>query len=759
MSILSFKNAVIDSNILVRDLPYWDWTAGHEITGRNDRGIMSDADIDRILGASSYYYMSNQLVLSLRPADDEVEMHRFKTNIGEYAGQFGFTTFWRLGDPEPVREWDNWEPTHLGNAPGRTTNSVRYVSVSNTRIVIEIDRSAVQNVRHRDPTFGFPDPLEYGILVLPIQFVDPSGTEYTKYFGLKVSTNEPLSPVLEERREIPPPANNEYTTPVYSFENLYIPTLTCSLIYNYYELNEENYEIISNRDYSGTNLRDIPKYVELSWTQAPIYTPPLVLAPSGTLRNSGTPGGSGTSGLLAPPVTREDGSAIAGATVGSTVAIGGFVFTIDADSSAIGGTRTSEDFDRAYGEGGSTLAGRAGSLGILFGTSTEGSTNPDLVGVDLGSDVAGIIDMPADDPRASVDRAATTIPTPDSVIPIIKTGYTGYVIQKDRWDEVEQAFIPVDAILINGRTNTKWIDWKIAYNESYRYKVRSIFRFVNRDNLTMYEDSDELSDYSVPFAIFDEGSISSFDSYFYDSKFSLDCDLYVEDLVPPPPPDNVRIYPDSKEKNIFITWNQKNKNKDVLGFNVYKKKEGETFFRKLNSDLIDIRNNFFLDYSIDFGEYGIYAIEAIDVHYNYSNLSAQYRARIIEQNIDLPKRCEELPQFIRDKGERIGELVPVLSTGRSDNLMFFNDKFKIRINPLYKHLERNDPFLLKIRSLDTFMEKEIKIDFKINTIYHKTPLNTEERVRNIGGAGALRNERYDGAYEGRIIGPGPTRTF
>lgn len=757
MSILSFKNALLDSNILVRDLPYWDWEAGRDTTGRIDRGIMSNADIERILGASSYYYMTNQLVLSLRPADDEVEMHRFKTNIGEYPGQFGFTTFWRLGDPEPVREWDNWEPTHLGNGPGRRTNYVRYVSVSNTQIVIEVDRAAVQNVRHRDPTFGFPDPLEYGILVLPLQFVDPSGEEYTKYFGLKVTTNEVLSPVLEERREIPPPANNEYTTPVYSFENLYIPTLSCSLIYNYYEMNEENYDIIAARDYSGTKLRDIPKYIELSWTQAPLYTPPILVAATESRANSGGSGDGTGTGLLAPPVTREDGSAIAGASVGSTVAIGGFVFTVDADSSAIGGSRTSEDFDRTYAEASSTIAGRAANLGILFGSSTEGSTNSDLVGADLGPRLGGIIDLPADDPRASVDGAATTIPVPNSVIPVVKSGYAGYVIQKDRWSEEEQSFIPEDVILINGRTNTKWIDWKIAYNESYRYKVRSIFRFVNRDNLTMYEDSDELSDYSVPFATFDEGSISSFDSYFYDSKFSLDCNLYVEDLVPPPPPDNVRIYPNSKEKSIFITWNQKNKNKDVLGFNVYKKKEGESFFRKQNSELIGIRDNFFIDYSIEFGEYGTYAIEAVDVHYNYSNLSAQYKARIIEQNIDLPKRCEELPQFIRDKGERIGELVPVLTSGRPDNLVFFDDKFKIRINPLYKHLDRNDPFLLKIRSLDTFMEKEIKIDFKINTIYHKTPLNIEERVRNIGGTGALRNERYDGAYGGRPIGPGPTR--
>jgi hypothetical protein len=167
----------------------------------------------------------------------------------------------------------------------------------------------------------------------------------------------------------------------------------------------------------------------------------------------------------------------------------------------------------------------------------------------------------------------------------------------------------------------------------------------------------------------------------------------------------------------LITWSQKNENNDILGYNIYKRREGE-FFQRVNSELLSVRDNLYLDSSIDEDVEYIYAVESIDVHGNFSNLSVQYKAKITFQNYEIG-RCEEFSTFHKHEGASIF-FTDEEKKKEYKNLVFFNKKFSITPNPLYR-LEGRDVFLFRIMSLDSTRVKEIKVNFSFDTIYHRSP--------------------------------------
>lgn len=756
MTILSLKNEYLEQNIAARPLGYWDFS-------ERERGIMRDVDITAIIDGGTFWYLTNKLILTLRPSPEEVQFNTFKTDIGDYPNSF--KTYWRLREPtSPVREWDYWRLFNEGGSVER----IRYTQVSPTRIDIDISSDTVRALRTRI------NDLEFGILVLPIKFRSPEGNEFTNFYGIKISPDEvysvPNLPVGEGPNIIEEP-EPEYQTPTYSFESLFIPTLSCSLVYNFYEFQEENFDIINDRDYGSYSLRDIPKYIELSWNKSPNYIETLFPPVEGTeIPPLST--GSGETGFVqnqAPQPYRTNSEEPSPGAASRD----GFIFSFPQENTSEGassqGTRTAQDSERVYGgvTGGISETDQQAAMERLEssgftsaeepepqeGTATRRFEQPES---SSPTGIGGRISA-GEDPIVTQNGQQ-----PEFQAPVLKSAYVGYTIQKERYDEITQQFVPIDIIIINGRDTTKWIDWKVAYREVYRYKIRSVFRFVNKNMLSMYRDSDSLIDNREEFTTFESG-VTDVPVYYYDSKFSKDCEIEVIERRSPDPPYNIKIIPNSKDKHIFISWNQKNQNRDVVGFNVYRKKKEGKFFLKTNSKLIDIRSNFWIDSSIEKDTRYIYAIEAVDIHDNFSKLSAQFSAQIAQQKIDILERCEDEILFEEFSGKTLRVSNNRIQQRRLDHLMFFDRKFKIKINPLFKNLERDDPFFLKIKSLDTNIEKDLEIKFTINTIYHKPGdllgRNAQLQTENIlqGNANIQNNTSQTPnnlQYSGRAIGGG-----
>lgn len=339
------------------------------------------------------------------------------------------------------------------------------------------------------------------------------------------------------------------------------------------------------------------------------------------------------------------------------------------------------------------------------------------------SDLGPSVDATIRDSLVIHDGAIITTPPSTGDLPIevalstLNTEYIGYVISKEKLDKETGDYQLVDYFIIKRRSQTELIDWKIGYGETYRYKIRSVYQYVNHDRIPIFQDTDSLLTRTEQVNLFAVSGLGSY-LYYFDGDFSNNKDVECVEFRRPDFPYKVQIFPNSQKRYICLIWNQKNQNRDVKGFNVYRKDTNKkSFFKKINNDLLEIRHNFFIDFAVEIDQEYIYAIEAVDVHDNFSTLSIQMIAKIIPFDVDLGKN-EDLPIFHKDAGR---ELVEQLVLYRNkDEYTYFKDKFTVVTNPVFAEHESGKTFTLKVLSLDTLQTKQIKIKFNLNTIYHRT---------------------------------------
>ena len=402
-----------------------------------------------------------------------------------------------------------------------------------------------------------------------------------------------------------------------------------------------------------------------------------------------------------------------------TIHINGISFTpqTDSDLSAniIGGTNTgtSTDVERLFNSG---FGGNSNPTTNQIDPSTPGQTNitqDSSVQIPGGQQVIQEIQNQINqeigntvfrDPQAQQDFVAMINE---------QSRYVGYVIFKEKYNEEEDLWIPVDVFVIPNVDTSTYNDTKVNYSGLFRYKIRSLCKFINRNNLPIYSDHDSTLSRAVEDAVFKDGA-ALYSGYYFDSEYSDPVEIVAVDTRKPNPPSNISIYPDSIKKQILVIWNQKNQNRDVAGFNVYRKEDSkDSLFSQLNSNLISIRNNYFVDKSAEYDKNYIYTIEAVDVHDNRSALSIQYKISLREQNIEVG-RIENKTKFYAPEGLQLEDIYSI-TTKKVNEL---NKSFSVIINPLFVNLHEDSTFLFRITSLDTFMKKEIKLNFDIKVINH-----------------------------------------
>ena len=619
------------------------------------------------------------------------------------------------------------------------------------------------------------------------------------------------------------PARATFRSEPTPYENLHVPALSGCFIYNFFEVNERDFDASRLRNFSLKNLNEIPKYVELNWNPVPatlVTRPPLSASFISTPRlhrrfsnrnrfgrfNSRNPLRSPTSrvrnsalfatGILAPSASffrrravqnppgesaRSStqirfpsqqsprspffnlfgGRSVGGSRVqperttrrGRTLRLGGRTFSIGGhqeEEAGIFGSRTRTSrlatslSQRAnvqptiYQPGGlfSAFADSSDRLRLTPGSSGRLSLSPrrrrrrarateapseNLEPSAVGDDTTTNLGLSEEEDELLQDLVRD-VDQPDAIAgPNEFSRYIGYVLIKERFNPESDSFEPVDLMAILDRRKTRITDTKVAYGEVYRYKIRSVFKFVNVDNLPLFRDQDSILSESVT-AVFDGGE-PFLNAFYFDSKFSDPVEVLCTENKRPDPPYSFQLFPNSKKKEIFITWSQKQPERDVVGYNIYRRTTlSGSRFERINTNLLRVRENFFIDRQIDFDKDYVYAIHTIDVHNNPSLFSVQKSTRIRSQDFSLG-RVESGIKTEIDEELEAGETE---TPDETKDIIVFKKNLHLVVNPLFGNLDREATYLLKIRSLDTFEEKDIKLNFKTKIITHRRILASDE---------------------------------
>jgi len=150
-------------------------------------------------------------------------------------------------------------------------------------------------------------------------------------------------------------------------------------------------------------------------------------------------------------------------------------------------------------------------------------------------------------------------------------GATSYHVY--RRGEEEETF-PLRPLNREPLTSTQYTDLNVENGKKYFYSVRAVKRVVKTD---------------------------------VEGKGSPEVSATPTDLVPPASP--VGLVAVSLKEGIELSW-RKNREPDLLGYYVYRRKPGETEFKKLNE--IPITKETYLDSQVELGEEYEYAVTGVD---------------------------------------------------------------------------------------------------------------------------------------------------
>ena len=170
-------------------------------------------------------------------------------------------------------------------------------------------------------------------------------------------------------------------------------------------------------------------------------------------------------------------------------------------------------------------------------------------------------------------------------------GATGYNVYRR---EEDQRF-PISPVNRQPLATTEYIDLGVQNEKKYLYSVRAVRRIVKTD---------------------------------VEGGGSTDIPVTPTDLTPPSSPGAVTAI--SLKEGMELQW-LRNKEPDLLGYYVYRRKLGEGEFTRLNSDPVD--KTVFLDKDVTLGQEYDYAVSAVDKspRKNESPRSEEVRVKYIYQ--------------------------------------------------------------------------------------------------------------------------------
>ncbi len=646
----------------------------------------------------------SNLVLELVPANplDKLRFTGF-TDVGRFC-----SSYWIYTDSDGIEQIKDF-----GFAP-------RTVSFSPLKVEFDIPDREITRPDEFFRSRGLTPP-PYGYLIFCINTSAElhevgAYSWYVMRYASKFVVH--ASPAPLAARQAAPPVS-KFTSAAASYETLYVPDLSAEFVYNFYQQNEDLYETIASSNFTGKPLRDIPKYIRLSWSKSPRHipqTPPPLTIGSGP--------GEGRTIDKSTIVDDVKKTTAAGGAFSKTTLQSASASALRIAPSVSTASRTTTPASPSLGSIGASGDSRAPAPTRDARPRTAGTAvrlggivvSIDPTAVLAGSKVPSGLDASGISVEARQDLTSNPLLPDSKALRSAVSSYAGYVIVKERFVDDLEDYEITDLIGISDCGITSYIDYKIAYGETYRYSIRSVYRFVNAYDLPIFLDTDSLLNLKESAETFNEGA-KLVDVFYFDSETSETVEVPAIDFVRPAPPNSVLVVPNSRDRSVLVTWTQKNPNKDVAGFNVYRRANTATSqFELLTEDLLEIRSNFFVDRGLPLETEFVYAVEAVDVHENRSQLSNQVLVSCRPQDLEIG-RVENLPRMIEREGTELD--VPVRISNKKSVVLSVNKKVSVVINPLFLNIEHPFPYIVRVTSIDTFEEKEIKLNFTTKIVNHR----------------------------------------
>lgn len=225
-----------------------------------------------------------------------------------------------------------------------------------------------------------------------------------------------------------------------------------------------------------------------------------------------------------------------------------------------------------------------------------------------------------------------TFPSPADMPPV---EYCGYLLEKYMLNTDSGVFELVDQIDLASNDYSEYYDTKVLYSAVYRYRIRAYVRWTHPENIGI--------DGPIPTAggLQQTRSFSGFKSSYFHSEWSKQWTYgIVIDPVPPSPPDELTVIPDSPRKRIMVTFKIPfNEQRDIYYMRLLRKIQDDH-----GNDLTDwvqvgpkpgydtSKNVIFYDTNVEFYENSpvkyVYAAQTVTRHGEVSGLSDQLAGRL-----------------------------------------------------------------------------------------------------------------------------------
>lgn len=242
--------------------------------------------------------------------------------------------------------------------------------------------------------------------------------------------------------------------------------------------------------------------------------------------------------------------------------------------------------------------------------------------------------------------------------------YVGYLLEK--YEQVDGVFVLKEIIGIGDPYVDEYYDTKVRYGGVYRYRIRSVMRWVRPKNVgatgTDNTIINDLSTSDPSQAIASTSLTPNFASYFGSEWSKNWATAHIIDDEPPNPPDQLTVLPQSEKKRIVITFQiPENSQRDIWQMTLYRKvidrngRDAQPWTELADFDMS--RGGYYEDYDVRFIPKGvsesgqpfryIYAATSWSVHNGESKLSEQIGARL---NSDWKERGEYSVEFYSSRG-------------------------------------------------------------------------------------------------------------
>lgn len=240
-----------------------------------------------------------------------------------------------------------------------------------------------------------------------------------------------------------------------------------------------------------------------------------------------------------------------------------------------------------------------------------------------------------------------SFPSPDGLDTI---EYVGYVMQKFV-DTGNGCFRLIEEIEFPSREYKDYIDTKVAYGKTYRYRIQSIVRWTRPANVgalgsqrgVVQQDASQTS-----------STAKMLSSYFRSSWSRKSAYAMCIDTTPPDPPDEMTVRPDSPKKRIVVSFKLPgNPQRDICKMSLFKKtidSDGEDVdggWKQISMNGMPIYfapgNVCFIDTNVEFDVRYAYAATCYTHHNECSKYSDQVAARL---NSDFKNTGEHAVDFM-----------------------------------------------------------------------------------------------------------------